>query len=174
MNVMSHRTARIPEQHRVEIIWGVPRDPACPADGQLSKWVTGVLRRLSIPACEVSVRLMSAAEIGDLNRRYRDKSAPTNVLSFPYDEDVAAKVRVLGDIAVCTEVIEAEAKSQGKALAAHLAHMLVHGTLHLVGFDHIQEDEAQEMEQIEVEIMADFGFPDPYEHGSGSEGEAQT
>lgn len=164
MNAMRHRTARIPDQHRVDIIWGVPRNSAYPSDTQLSAWLASVLDRLSVPACELSVRLMSATEIIALNERYRGKPEPTNVLSFPCEEEVAgdAGVRVLGDLAICTRVIEEEARAQGKTLAAHLAHMLVHGTLHLLGFDHIQECQAQKMEQVEIEIMAEFGFPDPY------------
>ncbi len=114
---------------------------------------------------EVSVRVVSKDEIRQLNRDYRDKDKPTNVLSFPAgpieglpdDEPVP-----LGDIVVCAAVVAEEAESQGKRPQDHWAHMLVHGTLHLMGFDHQEDSEAAEMEGKETEVLTGHGLPDPY------------
>ncbi len=114
---------------------------------------------------EVSVRIVSANEIRTLNRDYRDKDQTTNVLSFPTGEidGLPANEPVpLGDIALCAAVVADEAEAQGKAVADHWAHLVVHGTLHLLGFDHQEEDEAAEMESKESQILMDYGLPDPY------------
>lgn len=173
MNAMNQGRSRIPETadggkdlvtptHEIEIQWAGTRDPEMPEDGQLVTWVDGTLAWLKEPAAEVAVRMMDEQEISDLNARYRNKPMPTNVLSFPAEVVAAPGRQLLGDIAICTDVIRREADDQGKTLAAHMAHMLVHGVLHLCGYDHIEELEAEEMEQVEREILASFGFTDPY------------
>lgn len=106
---------------------------------------------------EVTVRIVGAAESRALNRRYRGKDRPTNVLSFPYGEP-----GVLGDLVVCAPVVNREAREQGKSPAAHWAHMVVHGVLHLRGFDHIRAPDAKVMETRERAILARLSFPDPY------------
>ena len=114
---------------------------------------------------EVSVRIVDAAEIHALNSDYRGKDKPTNVLSFPAG-DVAglpADMPVpLGDVVICASVVREEAAAQGKAITDHWAHMLVHGTLHLLGFDHETETEAAEMEALETRILSEHGVADPY------------
>ena len=90
------------------------------------------------------------------------KDYATNVLSFPFESPIPLPVRLLGDLVICAEVVAHEAKSQGKPLLAHWAHMVVHGTLHLLGYDHIEEAEAEHMEQLERNILAALGYPDPY------------
>lgn len=117
---------------------------------------------------EVSIKVVDAAESAELNAAYRGKSGPTNVLSFPMDfapPDKAGNSSgvLLGDIAICAPVILEEAAGQNKPPAAHWAHMTVHGMLHLQGYDHIQEQEAARMEQLEVDIMARLGYKSPYE-----------
>jgi probable rRNA maturation factor len=114
---------------------------------------------------EVSVRIVDAGEIRVLNREYRSKDKATNVLSFPAgpiaglpDESPA----LLGDIVVCASVVNSEAAEQGKTVAAHWAHMLVHGTLHLLGFDHEEESEAVAMEALETRVLTAHGLADPY------------
>ena len=115
----------------------------------------------------VVVRIVGEAESQELNRAYRGKDYPTNVLSFPYDappiplED--GETEYLGDLAICLPVMEREAAEQGKTATQHWAHLLIHGLLHLQGYDHITDDEAEEMEALETQILASLGFPDPYQ-----------
>jgi probable rRNA maturation factor len=114
---------------------------------------------------EVSVRIVDAEEVRTLNREYRDKDRATNVLSFPagplagLPDDAPI---LLGDIVVCASVVDSEAAEQGKDVADHWAHMLVHGTLHLLGFDHEDDTEAAAMEALETQVLTQHGLPDPY------------
>lgn len=107
---------------------------------------------------EVTIRLVDADEGRALNAEYRGKDYATNVLSFPYDTEPV----VTGDLVICPEVVAREAAEQGKPLAAHYAHLTVHGMLHLQGWDHENDEEAQQMEDEEREILAALGYPDPY------------
>jgi len=93
---------------------------------------------------------------------YRGKDRPTNVLSFPFECPDEVELLLLGDLVICRQVVEREAIEQEKPLMAHWAHMIVHGSLHLLGYDHIEDDEAEEMESLETEIMQGLGFADPY------------
>jgi probable rRNA maturation factor len=115
---------------------------------------------------EVSVLLTDDAEVRRLNRDYRGQDKPTNVLSFPAEDDTGsapdAGPRLLGDIALALETVEREADAQGKALSDHVTHLLVHGTLHLLGFDHDREAEAARMERLETAILGGLGVADPY------------
>ena len=110
----------------------------------------------------VVLRIVDAAESRALNRAWRGKDKPTNVLSFPAGTVIANGMRELGDIVICKQVVASEARDQGKALAAHWAHMVVHGMLHLLGYDHIRARDAIVMESAETRILAEFGYPDPY------------
>ena len=111
---------------------------------------------------EICVRLVSREESARLNSDYRGKTNATNVLSFPADlpEEISP---LIGDLAICVPVVAEEAKQQHKPLTAHWAHMLIHGCLHLMGYDHIEPAQASQMEQLETRILADLGFPDPYQ-----------
>lgn len=114
---------------------------------------------------ELSVRLVDKEEMRALNRDYRNKDKPTNVLSFPAGamRGLPAEAgRVLGDIVICAPLVGDEAARQGKALGDHWAHMLVHGTLHLLGYDHDSDTEAVEMEALETQILTSNGLKDPY------------
>ena len=112
---------------------------------------------------EVSLLLTDNAGIRELNRTWRGFDKPTNVLSFPGPEGVAPHgVRHLGDIALAFETLDREAAEEGKSLADHLAHLIVHGTLHLLGYDHENEGEAEVMEALEVDALARLGIADPY------------
>jgi len=111
---------------------------------------------------EVTIRLVDAQESQQLNSEYRGKDKPTNVLSFPFEAPPGIELNLLGDLIICKQVVETEASDQGKPLNAHWAHMVVHGALHLLGYDHIADDEAEEMESLETEIMQKMGFDDPY------------
>jgi probable rRNA maturation factor len=116
-----------------------------------------------------SLLVSGADEIQALNKKYRNKDKATNVLSFPMQSPEEVDVRLLGDIVLCAEVIRQEAKQQSKSLLSHWAHMVVHGMLHLQGHDHIDDDEAEEMEQLEVRILDQLGFESPYEYSTDEE-----
>lgn len=112
---------------------------------------------------EISVRIVSEAEGGELNARYRGKQGSTNVLSFSADLPDFLDEPLLGDIVICAAVVEREAREQNKQVAAHWAHMAIHGTLHLLGYDHESAQEAAVMEAIETDILTSLKFPPPYE-----------
>ena len=130
-----------------------------PAASTMRAWA---MAALGSGSGDLTIRIVDLAESQDLNRRYRGKDKPTNVLSFPYDGDML-DVPILGDLVICAPVVAQEAVEQGKDARAHWAHMVVHGCLHLLGYDHETESEADAMEQLEREILGKLGFPDPYQ-----------
>lgn len=111
---------------------------------------------------ELSIRIVDREESQTLNREYRQKDKPTNVLSFPADIPDVVETTLLGDLVICAPVVSKEAIEQEKSLLAHWAHMVIHGTLHLVGYDHIEDDEAEKMEALEIQILSSFDLPSPY------------
>ena len=139
----------------------VVKNRLLPDDRAFQRWVETALagRRES---AELVIRLVDLAESQTLNRDYRGKDSPTNVLSFPFEAPEMVQSDLLGDLVICAPVVEQEAWDQGKSVEAHWAHMVVHGVLHLLGYDHLNDSEAEEMEGLEVEILAKIGFPDPY------------
>jgi len=133
-----------------------------PSTTQVQGWVEAVLLSYDRPF-ELTVRFVDAEESQSLNKQYRDKDKPTNVLSFPFEVPDGIELDLLGDIVICANVVEQEAKEQNKELYNHWAHMIIHGCLHLLGFDHIDDGEAEEMEAIEIETLAKLGISNPYE-----------
>lgn len=133
-----------------------------PQQAEVELWATTALSFIE-DDCELSIRLVDEAESAELNGQYRGKDYPTNVLSFPFDAPVALSPRLLGDLVICVQVVEREAEEQNKPLAHHWAHMVVHGCLHLLGYDHIEDEEAQEMEALEVELLASLNIANPYD-----------
>ena len=140
--------------------------PGIPDDSEIRKWICAALDGAGYRrSCAVSVRIVDAEEMRDLNREFRGKDGATNVLSFaggdiagmPADAD-----RELGDLVICAPVLHDEALVQHKPLSHHWSHIIVHGTLHLLGFDHVSDKEANEMEALETRILAAGGVPDPY------------
>jgi probable rRNA maturation factor len=113
-------------------------------------------------ASEINVLVTDAATGRGLNREFRGKDYATNVLSFPVELPPGVRSPLLGDLAICAPVVAREAKEQGKALRDHYAHMVIHGTLHLLGYDHIGESEAEKMEALETRLLASIGIGDPY------------
>ena len=111
---------------------------------------------------EIAVRIMADGEMAALNKRYRGRDGPTNVLSFPADLPPGLDLPLLGDIAICAPVVLSEAAEQGKPTHSHWAHMTVHGCLHLLGYDHVEPEDARRMESLETRIMLALGLPCPY------------
>ncbi|HEY9032811.1 MAG TPA: rRNA maturation RNase YbeY [Pseudomonadales bacterium] len=137
--------------------------PGVPADSLLESWLNAAcLDKGDNP--EVCLRIVDRDEITALNRDYRGKNQPTNVLSFPADLPEELALPLLGDIVICAGVIADEAAEQGKPLDAHWAHMCIHGMLHLQGYDHQQEQQAIEMETLETDILAGLGYASPYDN----------
>ena len=133
---------------------------------QFTHWVETALafeaQTEDFPETEMTIRIVDEEESQTLNREYRGKDYPTNVLSFPFEVPEGIELPLLGDLVICRQVMEREAKEQQISLASHWAHLAVHGTLHLLGYDHIEEAEAEEMEGLESQIMQKLGFEDPY------------
>ena len=138
--------------------------PALPIADSVRTWVAAALPA-TLRDVELTVRIVDEDEIRHLNQDYRHKTGPTNVLSFPADLPSGAGLNLLGDIIICAPLVVAEAQAQGKSAEAHWAHLVVHGTLHLQGFDHQTEAQAAEMENYEVDILARLGYSNPYETG---------
>ncbi|MCC8457380.1 rRNA maturation RNase YbeY [Photorhabdus aegyptia] len=132
-----------------------------PEETLFQRWLDGVLPQFQ-PESEVTIRIVDEAESHDLNLTYRGKDKPTNVLSFPFEAPPEVDLPLLGDLIICRQVVEKEAEEQQKTVEEHWAHMVVHGCLHLLGYDHIEDDEAEEMESLETEIMQALGYADPY------------
>lgn len=118
-------------------------------------------------AYEISIVLADDAFVRDLNRQYRNIDRPTNVLSFPADDDDGLGPRLLGDVILAYETVQREADAAGKRMLDHVSHLIIHGALHLLGFDHEDEQEAIEMEALETAILARLGIADPYLAGAG-------
>jgi probable rRNA maturation factor len=132
----------------------------------LRKWIKKVLSE-KMPSAEITLRIVEVEEMSALNFTYRHKNGPTNVLSFPFEMPLGMPTDtiILGDIVICADVVNQEAKAQTKLPEAHWAHMIVHGIFHLLGYDHETEEEAQVMEDLEINMLQSLGFSNPYEIG---------
>lgn len=137
------------------------QESGLPTAEQIEQWATAAVQPQS-DEVEMTVRIVDEAESHELNLNYRGKDRPTNVLSFPFECPDEVELPLLGDLVICRQVVEREAQEQEKPLMAHWAHMVVHGSLHLLGYDHIEDDEAEEMESLETQIMTGLGFAEPY------------
>ena len=137
------------------------QETGLPTAEQIEQWATAAVQPQS-DEVEMTVRIVDEAESHALNLNYRGKDRPTNVLSFPFECPDEVELPLLGDLVICRQVVEREAQEQDKPVMAHWAHMVVHGSLHLLGYDHIEDDEAEEMESLETQIMTELGFADPY------------
>lgn len=133
-----------------------------PDAGQFQLWVESALTQVE-EDCELSIRLVDEEESAQLNSEYRGKAGPTNVLSFPFDAAIELEPKLLGDLVICRPVVEREAAEQGKAIVDHWAHMVVHGCLHLLGYDHIEDNEAEKMEALEIHILQSLDIANPYQ-----------
>ncbi len=136
--------------------------PNLPTEAQFQQWLEASILPFQDVA-EVTVRIVDEAESQQLNFEYREKDKPTNVLSFPFELPPGVEeLPLLGDLVICAQVVAAEAQEQGKELHHHWAHMVVHGCLHLLGFDHINDADAEEMEAEEILILQQLGIKNPY------------
>lgn len=134
-----------------------------PSASLVENWANAVLTELQAKEKEFTVRYVDNHESQLLNATYRQKDKPTNVLSFPFECPPGVPLNLLGDLVVCVPVILREADEQNKTATHHFAHMIIHGLLHLFGYDHIEEQEAEEMESLEKHILAQLGIDDPYQ-----------
>ncbi len=132
-----------------------------PDDSQLNAWTKLGLQE-SNQDSEILIRIVDENESAALNQQYRQKPGPTNVLSFPFDAPENLEINLLGDLVVCAPVIEKEARQQGKSVNDHWAHIILHGILHLQGFDHIEESDANAMEALEVKLLKTININNPY------------
>jgi probable rRNA maturation factor len=145
------------------LVQRVAAEKSLPRTNQFKRWVTAALTN-KLPTAELTIRIVDKDEMTELNSQYRHKNKPTNVLSFPFDmpEELNDEIPLLGDLVICASVIKEEAASQNKTEEAHWAHMVVHGTLHLLGYDHEKEEDATRMENEEIIILESLGFNNPY------------
>jgi probable rRNA maturation factor len=133
-----------------------------PEQALFQKWAEAALQEDVTEDCELSIRLVEVEESAELNNTYRGKTGPTNVLSFPFDSPIPMEPKLLGDLVICVPIVEKEALEQAKELEHHWAHLVVHGCLHLLGYDHIEDDQAEEMEAFEIEILQILTIDNPY------------
>ena len=144
-----------------------------PHPGQFREWIAVAYAQF-VESGEMVIRIVDEFEMTELNAEYRGKEKPTNVLSFPAEAEPGFGINIIGDIVICAPVVEKEALEQNKNILGHWAHLVVHGALHLIGYDHIEEDDALEMEQLETEIMVNLGFEPPYSTIVATEETAKT
>ena len=137
-----------------------------PDRNQLNSWVNAALQVCCTDKkelLEVTIRIVDELESKQLNEKWRQKPYPTNVLSFPFEPPPNVDIPLLGDIVICAPLVAREAAAQQKSKIAHWAHLVIHGTLHLLGYNHIDDAEAQVMENLEIRILHDLDYPNPYQ-----------
>ncbi|WP_225629918.1 MULTISPECIES: rRNA maturation RNase YbeY [Cysteiniphilum] len=151
----------------LEIDINNPRALYLPDEDKLNTWAEYTLKFLNKAQAIISIEVVNSDEMQHYNNNYRAKDKPTNILSFPFEAPPGLPKdneteHFLGDLIICPEVLQKEAKEQHKLLDAHWCHILIHGILHLVGYDHIDEEDALEMESIEIALLAELGVDNPY------------
>jgi probable rRNA maturation factor len=149
-------------------IQAIYNSPGQPDSTQIQHWVDTALSGFDQDT-EIVVRIVDEQESARLNEQYRHKSGPTNILSFPVEVPEGIELNLLGDLVICAPVLEREAQQQNKLLADHWAHIIVHGVLHLLGYDHIEDDEAELMENKEIDILNQLTINNPYREGTINE-----
>lgn len=141
---------------------------ALPATRGLRTWARSAAEA-GDPAAELTLRIVDEAESRALNNRYRGKDRATNVLSFPFEDPPGVSTSVLGDVVICAPLVEREARASGRPAQAHWAHIVIHGVLHLRGYDHERDEDAVRMQAMESELLSACGFSDPYAAPAGSQ-----
>lgn len=139
-------------------------DASLPSADDCRRWALAAISAAQQGEGDIAIQLVDSDSIRQLNRDFRHKDAATNVLSFPFEmpAGISGVAPILGDLMICAEVVAREAEEQQKPLDAHWAHMVVHGTLHLLGYDHIDDADAERMEALEIDILAQLGYANPY------------
>jgi probable rRNA maturation factor len=146
---------------KLSVQYGVAR-AGLPADSALHRWAHAALKGLRRRRVALGMRIVGNAESAALNGRFRRKSYPTNVLSFPFEAPPGTRSDMLGDLVICAPVVRREARTQRKSVNAHWAHMVVHGILHLRGYDHRKRQDAVVMEKKEIRLLKELGYANPY------------
>ena len=146
---------------RLSVQYGVAH-AGLPADSALRRWVHAALKGLRRRRVALGLRIVGIAESAALNDRFRRKSYQTNVLSFPFEAPPGTRSDILGDLVICAPVVRREAHTQRKPVNAHWAHMVVHGILHLRGYDHRKRQDAAVMEKMEIRLLKELGYANPY------------
>lgn len=142
---------------------GGAEQPSC---AQFERWLNAALAATGQPHSEpqeLTIQIVDDTTSAELNQHYRGKPGATNVLSFPFSAPTPQPLPILGDLAICAPLVAREAIAQGKTIESHWAHLAIHGLLHLCGYDHIDDRDADAMESLEQQIMAELGYPDPYQ-----------
>lgn len=138
-------------------------NPDIPCQEKIQRCLDSVLLHQDMGEQEITVRIVDKDESQQLNHEYRGKDKPTNVLSFPFESPPGIDMNLLGDLVICADIVSEEAQQQNKSALHHWYHMLVHGSLHLMGFDHLEDHDADHMEALEIAILAKIGVDDPYQ-----------
>ena len=147
----------------MEINLDVQREvTALPSDEELFSWLKETLAFENHGDTELTIRFVDEKESAELNKQYRHKQGSTNILSFPFEFPAEIELNLLGDLVICSAVVKKQAVEQSKEELAHWAHMVVHGTLHLLGYDHLTDVDADVMEKKEIKILSQLGYTDPY------------
>ena len=146
---------------KLSVQYAAPR-AGLPAKSSITRWAQAALPKMKRTSLALCVRIVGAPESAALNRYYRGKDGPTNVLSFPFECPPGARTDTLGDLVICAPVVRREAARLAAPTKAHWAHMVIHGILHLRGYDHRNRTDATAMENLESRILKGLGFPDPY------------
>ena len=160
----------------LDVCWSVARPDWAPVDEQIQAWVLAAMvagANAALPAqgVEVSLLFTNVSDIQRLNGEYRQIDKATNVLSFPAQTLVEDGRMLVGDVVICLSIVEAEAAAQGKLPLVHLTHLVLHGVLHLLGHDHVEDADADLMESIEINLMASLGYANPYAVAVGNNSE---
>ena len=132
-----------------------------PNEELFSKWANAANINLT-KQVELTIRIVEESESAILNETYRNKKSATNVLAFPFEDDDNVELTLLGDLVICAQIVATEARQQAKTVLEHWAHMVIHGVLHLQGYDHINKEQAEEMERLEIQILNKLGYQNPY------------
>ena len=143
----------------IQIIFTSPEQPS---EAQIQLWIDTALTDIQRDT-EIVVRIVDEQESAELNETYRHKQGATNILSFPVEIPEGIDLNLFGDLVICAPVLEKEAQQQGKILAHHWAHIIIHGVLHLLGYDHLDDEQAEEMESKEITLLQKLNIPNPYE-----------
>jgi probable rRNA maturation factor len=143
-------------------VQNVSQQKSVPKRNEIAGWARAALKGFEREQVELGVRIVDVPESAELNLRYRDKPGPTNVLSFPFENPPGVETAILGDLVICAPVVTREANAQHKAKTGYWAHMVVHGIMHLRGFDHQNERDANIMQGMETQVLQSLGFSDPY------------